>query len=131
MADLFADAGLRPVRVTITAGGEVKGRGNRLARGQDRSDLDAGRRLHTGELRFAAKLGRVAAMREELKISAAMSERPGRTAYEARQGSTTDLVFGCAIFLFRRTATAAPMAASASTALHRSNQTKKRKNFIE
>jgi hypothetical protein len=56
VGDLFETAGLKPTRVTITAGGEQTwtGKGWNVAKTILISTLDA--RLHTGELRFAKDL---------------------------------------------------------------------------
>jgi hypothetical protein len=101
VADLFDDAGLRPIRVSITAGSEVKGQGNRrwhVAKTVLISTLDA--RLHTGELRFADRLTESAAMREELKDFRRHVGTAGRFSYEARQGKHDDLVLAVAISLW-------------------------------
>lgn len=101
VADLFDDTGLRPIRVSITAGSEVKAQGNRrwhVAKTVLISTLDA--RLHTGELRFADKLTESAAMREELKDFRRHVGAAGRFTYEARQGKHDDLVLAVAISLW-------------------------------
>jgi hypothetical protein len=68
VGDLFDNAGMKPTKVTITAGGEQTCAGLRawhVAKSILISTLDA--RLHTGELRFAAELQESGAMAEELK----------------------------------------------------------------
>src|SRR5215510_10799396 len=57
VGDIFSQAGLKPIKVTITAGNEETHAGMRrysVPKGQLVSLLDA--RLHTGELRFAKEL---------------------------------------------------------------------------
>ena len=98
VGDIFELAGMRPKRVTITAGMEV------TAQGRDRyhvaktvliSQLDAA--LHTGKLRFAAALHDAAAMQEELKDFRRKVSDAGRSTYAARTGAHDDLVLAVAI----------------------------------
>jgi len=101
VADIFDDAGLKPTRVTITAGIEQTPHGMRgwhVSKQILISTLDA--RLHTGELRFAAELLEAGAMREELKDFRRKVSAAGRYAYEARVGKHDDLVLAVAIALW-------------------------------
>ena len=68
VGDIFDEAGLRPVRVSITAGTDATKQGGRrwnVSKALLISGVDA--RLHAGELRFAAELGEAHALHEELK----------------------------------------------------------------
>jgi hypothetical protein len=98
VSDLLVDAGLKPIRVTITAGNEVSPVGpNRfhVAKTILISTVDAV--LHTGVLRFAASLGDAEAMREELKDFRRKLTDAGRATYAARTGAHDDLVLAVAI----------------------------------
>lgn len=107
VGDIFESAGLRPVRVTITAGGEQTQQSHsperwNVAKGILISTLDA--RLHTGELRFAADLTEAGPMAEELKDFRRKVGVAGRYSYEARVGRHDDLVLAVAIATWRATA---------------------------
>jgi hypothetical protein len=69
VGDMFDAAGLKPVRVSITAGTDATrveySRRWNVAKSLLTSGVDA--RLHTGELRFAAELTEAHALAEELK----------------------------------------------------------------
>jgi hypothetical protein len=98
VADLFNDAGLDPIQVTITAGNEVTPQGNNrwhVAKTVLISTVDA--LLHTGTLRFAASLNEAAAMRDELKDFRRKLSDAGRATYAARTGAHDDLVLAVAI----------------------------------
>lgn len=98
VGDIFDAAGMKPVRVTITAGNEVTDQGDRrwhVAKGILISTLDA--RLHTGELRFAEDLTDAHALAEELKDFRRKVSAAGRYSYEARVGRHDDLVLSVAI----------------------------------
>ena len=98
VSDLLVDAGLKPIRVTITAGGEVSAVGNNrfhVAKTVLISTVDAA--LHTGTLRFAASLGDADAMRDELKDFRRKLSDAGRATYAARTGAHDDLVLAVAI----------------------------------
>ena len=99
VGDIFVDAGMRPMRVSITAGSEATG-----GPGRDRfyvaktiliSTLDA--MLHTGVLRFASALSEADAMREELQDFRRKLSDAGRATYAARTGRHDDLVLAVAI----------------------------------
>ena len=101
VADIFDNAGLRPPRVTITAGSEQtqhSGRSWHVPKQVLISTLDA--RLHTGELKFAAELGEASAMQNELKDFRRKVSVAGRYTFEARVGQHDDLVFAVAIGLW-------------------------------
>lgn len=102
VGDIFEDAGMRPQRVTITAGNEATaGHGrnrHHVAKGILISTLDA--RLHTGELRFAAELTEAGAMAEELKDFRRKVSTAGRYSYDARTGKHDDLVLAAALALW-------------------------------
>lgn len=101
VGDIFDTAGLKPMRVTITAGADQSAHGRNgwnVAKQILISTLDA--RLHTGELRFAAELLEAEAMREELKDFRRKVSVAGRYSYEARVGKHDDLVLAVAIGLW-------------------------------
>jgi hypothetical protein len=67
VGDIFEEAGLKPVRVSITAGAEVTPAGRdrwNVSKSVLISTVDA--LLHTGDLRFAAALVEASAMKDEL-----------------------------------------------------------------
>jgi hypothetical protein len=101
VADIFDTAGLRPTRVTITAGLETTQHGGNswhVAKGTLISGLDA--RLHTGELKIAAALSDAGALQEELKDFQRKVSDAGRATYNARVGAHDDLVLAVAIALW-------------------------------
>jgi hypothetical protein len=101
VADIFDATGLKPTRVSITAGTDQTRHGLRgwhVAKQILISTLDA--RLHTGELRFAAELLEAGAMQEELKDFRRKVSAAGRYAFEARVGKHDDLVLAVAIALW-------------------------------
>jgi hypothetical protein len=112
VGDIFETAGLRPKRVTITAGMEATGGHgfNRyhVAKTILISQLDAA--LHTGRLRFAKALTDAAAMAEELKDFRRKVSDAGRSSYAARTGSHDDLVLAVAIAIWWFNQPSPPMA---------------------
>ena len=99
VGDIFDDAGLKPIRVTITAGAndatQESSRRWHVPKMVLISALDA--RLHTGELRFAAELQEAGTMAEELKDFRRKVSAAGRHQYEARVGRHDDLVLSVAL----------------------------------
>jgi hypothetical protein len=103
VADLFDVAGLRPTRVTITAGDAqswVDG-GWHVSKTHLISTIDA--RLHTGELKFAQELTEAGTMAEELKDFRRKVSASGRFQYEARATKHDDLVLAVSIALWALT----------------------------
>ena len=101
VCDIFEDAGLKPIRVTITGGNEQSARGRRkwsVPKGILISHLDA--RLHLGELKIADGLAEADVLREELKDFRRHVSAAGRYAYEARTGKHDDLVLAVALCLW-------------------------------
>ena len=101
VGDLMDGAGLRPHRVTITAGLEATQHGARtfhVAKSLLISGLDA--RLHTGELKIAAALSDAGALADELKDFQRKVSDAGRATYAARTGAHDDLVLCLAIALW-------------------------------
>jgi hypothetical protein len=101
VGDFFEQAGLRAVRVTITAGTDaVQQDGLRwsVAKSLLISGVDA--RLHSGELRFAADLTEASALAEELKDFRRHLGAAGRATYAARIGKHDDLVLAVSIALW-------------------------------
>jgi hypothetical protein len=115
VADIFDTAGLKPLRVTITAGGEQSSAhgGWHVAKQILISTLDA--RLHTGELRFAAELQEAGTMADELKDFRRKVSVAGRYSYEARVGKHDDLVLAVAIALWAVVGRPKPPSAAFST----------------
>jgi hypothetical protein len=97
VGDIFDAAGLRPNRVTITAGQEATQRWH-VAKGISISGIDA--RLHTGELRIAAALSDASALQDELKDFQRKVSEAGRATYNARVGAHDDLILAVAIALW-------------------------------
>jgi hypothetical protein len=97
VCDIADSAGLKPVRVVITAGSEQSWTNGawHVAKQILISMLDA--RLHLGELRLAAELTEIGVMRDELKDFRRKVSAAGRFQYEARVGRHDDLVLACAI----------------------------------
>lgn len=103
VGDIFESAGLRPMRITITAGAEVAcvgysdGTPSRfhVAKTILISHLDA--LLHIGELKFAAELSEAGAMKGELLDFRRSVSAAGRSTYQARTGAHDDLVLSTAI----------------------------------
>ena len=101
VGDIFDNAGMRPIRISITAGEVRTSKGTRrwhVPKGTLISALDA--RLHTQELRFAADLTEAGAMQEELKDFRRSVSAAGRYSYDARTGKHDDLVLAVAIGLW-------------------------------
>jgi hypothetical protein len=98
VGDIFIQAGLKPKRVSITAGAEETSNGLdrfHVAKTILISRLDA--LLHTGVLRFAADLTEAGAMQDELKDFRRKVSDAGRSTYAARTGRHDDLVLAVAI----------------------------------
>jgi hypothetical protein len=98
VGDIFVESGLKPIRVSITAGSEITPQGgNRwhVAKSILISNLDA--LLNTGELKFAAALTEADAMKEELKDFRRKLSETGKATYAARVGRHDDLVLSVAI----------------------------------
>jgi len=101
VGDIFDTAGLRPNRITITAGMETTQHGARawhVPKAQLISGVDA--RLHTGELRIAAALRDAGALADELKDFQRKVSDAGRSTWAARTGKHDDLVLAVAIALW-------------------------------
>ncbi len=100
VGDLFEQSGMKPIRVTITAGAEQSWTNGswHVAKSILISTLDA--RLHLGELRFAAELLEAGAMADELKDFRRKVSSAGRYSFEARTGRHDDLVLACSIGLW-------------------------------
>jgi hypothetical protein len=101
VGDMFTTAGLRPVRVAITAGVDAVKQDTlrwSVAKSLLISGVDA--RLHSGELRFAAELGEAHTLAEEMKDFRRRVGAAGRATYQARTGRRDDLVLAVAIALW-------------------------------
>jgi len=98
VGDIFVEAGLKPIRVTITAGNDAicSKRGCwHVPKTVLISTVDA--MLHTGTLRIAARLNDAEAMRSELLDFRRKLSDAGRATYAARTGSHDDLVLAVSI----------------------------------
>ena len=97
VGDIFDQAGLNSVRITITAGDAVSfnGGSHHVAKTQLISTVDA--LLHTGTLKFASALIEAGAMKDELKDFRRKLTDAGRATYAARTGRHDDLVLAVAI----------------------------------
>lgn len=98
VSDLMLDRGLRPIRVTITSGLEVKAVGLdrwHVSKTQLISTVDA--MLNDGRLRFAAALSEAPAMKDELRDFQRKLSAAGQSSYSARSGQHDDLVLSVAI----------------------------------
>ncbi len=101
VGDLLVNSGLRPTRVTITAGDSQTPQGGgrwHVAKGLLISHLDA--RLHTGELKIASELHEAEVLREELRDFRRHVSAAGRSSFEARSGRHDDLVMSLAIAMW-------------------------------
>lgn len=103
VGDMFDAAGLRPSRVTITAGLEATCHGPSLhvPKALLISNLEA--RSHSGELRIAAAANDAGALKEEMKDFKRKISEAGQTTYAARVGAHDDLVLSVAITLWMAT----------------------------
>jgi hypothetical protein len=100
VGDMFDGVGLRPIRVSITAGTDatkIEGHPRRwsVAKSLLISGVDAA--LHAAQLRFAADLRKAHALAEELKDFRRHLSAAGRATYQARTGKNDDLVLAVAI----------------------------------
>ena len=98
VGDIFIDAGLKPKRVSITAGSEVSWAGPARVHVPKTiliSTVDA--MLIGAVLRFAAALSEAGAMKDELQDFRRKLSDAGRATYAARTGAHDDLVLACAI----------------------------------
>ena len=100
--DLFQNEGLRPVRVTITAGGEetVDDRGiHHVAKMILVSQVQA--LLHDGRLQIQKDLADAPVLRAELEDFRAAVTDSGRWTFGARAGAHDDLVLALALAVWR------------------------------
>ena len=98
VGDIFTEAGLKAVKVSITAGAEVTCVGTdrwHVSKSVLISTVDA--MLHTSVLRFAAALTEAGAMKDELLDFRRHLGVAGRATYQARTGKHDDLVLAVAI----------------------------------
>jgi hypothetical protein len=100
--DLFVAEGLRPVRVTITAGSE--------ALKADNGDWHVAKQvlisqvqtlLHDGRLHILESLAEAPILKAELEDFRAIVTDSGRWTFGARSGAHDDLILGLAIALWR------------------------------
>jgi hypothetical protein len=102
VGDIFDGAGLKPLRIAITAGNEATQSGMRrysVPKQELVSTLDA--MLNTGELRFAKELREAPTLQDELKDFRRHVSEAGRYSFSARDGKHDDLVLAVAIALWR------------------------------
>ncbi|MGB8395525.1 MAG: terminase family protein, partial [Pseudolabrys sp.] len=102
VGDIFNEAGLKPIKVTITAGNEEAQNGFARFTVPKQilvSTLDA--MMHTGELRIAKELRETPALETELKDFRRHVSEAGRYSFQTRIGAHDDLVLAVAIPLWR------------------------------
>jgi hypothetical protein len=102
VGDMFEAGGLKPHRVTITAGSEETRAGAtswRVAKLILVSRLQAS--LHAGELKFAVGLSEARTLRQELSEFRMRHTASGAAVFGAREGRHDDLVLATAIALWR------------------------------
>jgi hypothetical protein len=100
VADMFRDAGMKPICVTITGGLETTCTGpNRynVAKHALITDLDALIHHPDHPLRFSKHLREQAALAEEIADFTKNTRAAGRNTYEARQGRHDDMVLAVAL----------------------------------
>ncbi len=98
VADLFDAAGLKPIKVVITAGLEVTYAGFNcwhVSKSHLISTVDAA--LHSGKLRIAAQLTEANALAEELKDFRRKVSDAGRQSFAARASAHDDLVLSVSL----------------------------------
>jgi hypothetical protein len=101
VADLAEDAGLKPIRVSITAGSQQTARGPRswlVPKSVLISHLDA--RLHTGQLKIADSLAEADVLRDELKDFRRHVSAAGHYSYSARNGKHDDLLLSTCLAMW-------------------------------
>jgi hypothetical protein len=101
VGDIFVDAGLRPKRITITAGLEPSQHGANtyhVPKAVLISTLEA--HMHSGELRIAPDATDSEALKDELKDFQRKVSAAGRTTWDARVGKHDDLILSVAIALW-------------------------------
>lgn len=104
VGDLFNANGLKPTRITITAGeGQSQKASHRwhVSKAGLISALDA--RLHTGELKIADNMPEATTLKEELRDFRRHVSAAGRYSFEARVGRHDDLVLAVALALWNFT----------------------------
>ncbi len=91
--DIAEQAGLKPIRITFTAGHEPTGSGRKwgVPKSVLVSTLDA--KLHCGELRFSNELLAAEALKDELQNFQRHVSQTGRMLFEHRTGRHDDLIF--------------------------------------
>ena len=102
VGDIFNEAGLKPIKVTITGGNEEGQSGYArytVPKSILVSNLDA--LMHTGELRIAKELKETPALESELKDFRRHVSEAGRYSFKAREGQHDDLVLAVAIAAWR------------------------------
>lgn len=104
VGDIFNQAGLKPIKVTITAGNEEgqSGWGRYMVPKQTLiSRLDAA--MHCEELFFSNELRESVTLEQELKDFSRHVSEAGRYSFAAREGKHDDLVLAVALALWRAT----------------------------
>src|SRR5262249_24002974 len=98
VSDLMLERGLKPIRVSITAGSEITPVGRdrwHVSKSELISGVDA--LLHDGRLKFAAALTEAGHLKDELKDFRRKITDAGRSTYAARTGRHDDLILAIAI----------------------------------
>src|SRR5262245_9810297 len=98
VSDLMLERGLRPIRVSITAGSEITCTGPHrwnVSKSELVATVDA--LMHDGRLKFAAALTEAPNLKDELKDFRRKITDAGRSTYAARTGRHDDLILAIAI----------------------------------
>jgi hypothetical protein len=105
----FIEGGLRPKRVTITAGLEVtqhSGDTWHVPKSYLISNMES--RIHSGELQVALELKEAGPLRDELADFERHVSDSGRTTWGARVGKHDDIVLACSLAVWWAVKTALP-----------------------
>ena len=97
VGDLVEAAGLKPVRITFTAGHEPIGAGRKwgVPKSIIVSGIDA--KLHCGELRFSKQLLEGDALKDEMQNFQRRVSQTGKLLFEHRAGKHDDLIFSIGV----------------------------------
>ena len=100
VGDLVEAAGLKPVRITFTAGHEPIGAGRKwgVPKSIIVSGIDA--KLHCGALRFSKQLLEGDALKDEMQNFQRSVSQTGKLLFEHRAGKHDDLIFSIGISLW-------------------------------
>jgi len=103
IGDLFENAGLQPVRITITAGLEAKRepKGWHVPKSLLIANIES--RQHSGELQIGKDVNDADAVKAEMQDFRRKISDAGRTSWDAKAGKHDDLIMSMAIALWEAT----------------------------